>query len=238
MSVPNRCREQWQTFLKMTPKEKISHIFYYYKVLIFAVLFSALFIGWTAYMESSEKESVLNGILLNTYVTESSLEEHLIDELKLDTSTYTVDLNTSFNYSGTDDYSDYEDYMNIIAQLSTGYLDFMTGDLESMLDLAYKGFFPDLTEILSEEVSEAWAPYFLYIDLALLAEDDLSGIEFPDCRNPDSMEDPIPVLIDMSACDTVLEDYGHPEDMTIALAIPLDAPNLDNLMTVLMHLNK
>lgn len=235
MTPRSQRQKQWQVFKEMSLKEKISHIFFYYKVPIFAALFAVIFIGWTAHIESSEKESVLNGIILNTYVTESRLKERLIEDLELDTSIYTVDLNTSFNYSGTDDYSDYQDYMNIIAQLSTGYLDFMTGDIESMLDLAYKGFFPDLTNMLSEDAYEAWSPYFLYIDLALLSEENITGIDYPDCRNPESMEDPIPVLIDMSACDAVLEDYGYPEDMTIALAIPLDAPNLENMMTVLLN---
>lgn len=235
MSAHSQYQKQWQAFKEMSLKEKISHIFYYYKAHIFVVLFAAVFIGWTVSIEASEKESVLNGIILNTYVTESSLDEHLVKALELDTSKYSVDLNTSFNYTGTDDYSDYQDYMNIIAQLSTGYLDFMTGDLESMLDLAYKGFFPDLTGMLREDVYEAWAPYLLYIDLALLSEEDISWNEYPDCRDPKSMEDPIPVLIDMSACDAVLEDYGYPEGMTIALAIPLDAPNLENMMTVLLN---
>lgn len=235
MTLPSQYRKQWQAFKEMPLKKKVSHIFYYYKVPIFAVLFTVIFIGWTAIMESSEKESVLNGIMLNTYVTESSLSENLVGALELDTDTYTVDVNTSFNYSGTDDYSDYEDYMNIIAQMSTGYLDFMTGDLESMLDLAYKGFFPDLRDILREDVYEAWEPCLLYIDFALLSEENMTVTEYPDCRDPASMEDPMPVLIDMSACSAVLEDYGYPEDITIALAIPLDGPNPENMMTVLLN---
>lgn len=237
MALPSRYREQWQIFREMSPKEKVSHIFYYYKVPIFALLFAVLFIGWTAVMEAAEKESVLNGIILNTYVTESGLDEQLIGALGLDTDKYTVTVNTGFNYTGTDDYSDYQDYMNILAQLSTGYLDFMTGDLDSMLDLAYKGFFPDLTDMLSEEAYGEWEPCLLYIDSALLSEDSVFSGEFPDCTDPASMEDPIPVLIDMSRCTPVLEAYGHPQDPALALAIPLDAPNLENMMTVLLNWN-
>lgn len=235
MSSRDQHRKQWQVFKEMSLKDKTAHIFYYYKTPILAALFAAIFIGWTVYMESFEKESVLNGILLNTHVTESTLDDQLIEDLELDPDKYTVDLNTSFYYSGTDDYSDYQDYMNIIAQLSTGYLDFMTGDLESMLDLAYKGFFPDLTDMLSRDVYAAWEPYLLYIDSALISEENITADEYPDCTDPDSMAQPMPVLIDMRICDALLEDYGNPEDVTIALAIPLDAPNLDNLMTVLVN---
>ncbi|MBQ8802305.1 MAG: hypothetical protein IJZ53_01540 [Tyzzerella sp.] len=223
MALMDEFREERENILKNgTKKEKLAYFWEYYKwyVIIPAIIIIA--VGSYIHHLVTAPEPLLNGVLLN--VTEINTEEIIADfckEQEIDTDDYSVDLNTGVNYVANDDtgMANYESSQALMAWVSAGSVDFINGDLESVTELAYKGYFVDLTEVLSEEQIEKYEPYFLYIDQEIITEvnrlqdanEEMPDIETPDCTKPEEMEDPIPVMIDMSKCEVLAEGYANAE---------------------------
>ncbi len=184
-----------------------------------------------------QKESSINGILLNpnSFTPVSSLNamtNDFLDEHQIDKSKYTFTVNTSLYYSVDEDshVDNLTASQTLITQVSTAKLDFIAGDLETMLSIAYSDFFIDLREVLSEEQFALYEPYMLYIDQAVLdvlnAEEaaDVSSVNVPDCDKPEMMEQPVPILIDVTASEYLKDFYVH-IDKSIVLGCIHNAPH-------------
>ena len=149
------------------------------------------------------------------------------------------DVTCKGTYTGTD--------ADVLAAAKTvvakaGELDFITGDLGAMLGLAYQDYFGDLSEVLSREQYEAYAPFFLYIDRAVLeqmngatGESGEAPPEIPDCRKPETMERPVPVLIDMSGSGALRGVYGDYAE-TLAFGLVVNAPHPENTLKYIDYL--
>ena len=125
---------------------------------------------------------------------------------------------------------------------AAGELDFITGDLGSMVGLAYQGYFVDLSEVLGEDQYESYSPYFLYIDQAVLesintqtTETNENTPEIPDCTKPEDMEHPVPVLIDMSQSDTLQDVYCHAFD-NLVFGMVANSPHPENTLRYMDYL--
>ena len=251
MNVTQEIRENWKKLKGMSRKERASYIWTYYKfpilalVLAFCVLFSWIYFGVTT------AETALSGILLNCYDSmlsdgsRSGFSEDFLEELQLDPSDYTLSFRMNLTYSQGGDsaaYSDYQSVMTIMSYVAAGELDFITGDLGAMLGLAYQDYFEDLSEVLSREQYEAYAPFFLYIDRAVLeqmngatGESGEAPPEIPDCRKPETMERPVPVLIDMSGSGALRGVYGDYAE-TLAFGLVVNAPHPENTLKYIDYL--
>ena len=208
-------------------KEILSHVLEYYKFPLFLLLVAVFGIGSWIYARVTTVETALSGILLNSYGYDSvlsegqrsSFSEDFLEVLGLDSRKYSLSFRTDLTYcqsgsSAADTYSDYRSLMTIMSCVAADELDFITGDVGAMLGLAYQGYFIDLSEALSEEQYKRYCPYFLYIDKVVLeevndrtAQSTENTPKIPDCRKPEMMECPIPVLIDVSQSETLRGVY-------------------------------
>lgn len=229
-----------QESLKTKPlKEKIQYIADYYKWQIIGVLVAVVCVCCFIYSGVTAKDELLRGVLLNVklYNFDASQEDYLkisddfLTQQNLSGEKYKLALNTSITLTGGEDaetqYYQYQNQSVLTTQYAAGALDFITGDLNTIIDLAYVEYVIDLSEILSEEEYAAYEPYFLYIDKAVVDEINQSienmessfQIDYPDCTNPNAMEEPIPVLIDMSQSEIVQTIYNYPANDTIVFGI-------------------
>lgn len=246
MALMDEFKEEREKIKNGTLKEKASYFWEYYKWYVIVPLIVIVFLGTTIYQKVTAPEIILNGVLLNTYNANSEEpSQKVIDDFselqKIDTKEYEVTLNTSMTYntSDTSGTANYESVQALMAWVAAGSVDFMSADHAAMTDLAYKGYFVDLREILSNEEIQKYEPYFLYIDTAAskaLDEaidnyGDDSSVSIPDCSEPDTMEDPIPVMIDLSKNAKLSKIYANSDSLAIGIAT--NAPNKDMLLEFL-----
>lgn len=209
-----------KVFHNGTTKEKVVYIWEYYKLHIFAIVFVVCFIGSVIYNNVTAKEYVLQGIFLNTLVeseTVSEMEQDFIEAYPIDTSSEEVFFDASMYYSDDSDAMEtsYQTMQVLATRVAAREIDFMAADVATLYNFAYDQYFAELPEILSEEQLEAYEPYFLYYDKAVLEE--LSNIDYtaevipeialPDPSKPELMEEPVPVMIDVSSSEKISTLY-------------------------------
>ena len=249
MAVMDEFKEEREKIKNGTFKQKAAYFWEYYKWYVIVPVIVIGFIGMTVYQKVTAPETILNGILLNTYNTEAdSVSQDMIadfsEKQKIDTEEYAVTLNATMSYD-TDDTSgtaNYESVQALMAWIAAGSVDFICSDHEAMTDLAYNGYFVDLRDFLSEEQIKKYEPYFLYMDSAVSKELDAAfdndvdsaSISIPDCTKPETMEDPIPVMIDFSNNAKLAEIYTDSD--TLALGIAANAPNKDMILNFLNYI--
>lgn len=236
-------------------KEVAAYIFTYFKYPILAfLLVIVLLVSWIVSIRN-EKDTVLSGVLVNSYVYNALMSEEeqdafsrdfLEDVLQLNPAKYCLNFRTNLSLlqsgdSADSSYSDYQTMMMITTFASAQELDFIAGDMDAMLSLAYQGFFDDLSQALTEEQLARYSPYFLYIDTAVMERlRDLQSVyedtpELPDCTRPEDMESPVPVLIDMSGSQTLRSAYPA-YDGTLAFGIVANTPNRENTLQYIDYL--
>lgn len=221
----------------------------YYKFEAFVVLAVLFFVGNLTYTKLTEKEIVLSGALLNQYnllAEELVLDmgEEFLTEQGIDLNENKVEFNTSLRYAHSGD-SSFNDatIQGLVAQCSGGTIDFITGDMEAMTIFAYGDYFYDLREVLSEEELALYEPYFLYIDRdyqrqvdeALSTPEVIPTMVPPDMRYPETMLEPVPVLIDLRESDLLSEIYIDLVDV-LCFGFTVNAPHLETTKEFLEYL--
>lgn len=251
MALMDEFREERENIKNGTWQQKLSYFWEYYKwyVIIPAIIIFSLV--WYIHHMITKTDDILHGLLINAHTMEAQtsadeLATEFIEKMKIDTKEYSITFNTSVTYiaddtSGT---ANYETTQALMAWIAAGTIDFMSGDIDAMTDLAYKQYTVDLRDVLSKDELAKYEPYFLYIDQAVIDarskafenNEDGSDIVIPDCTKPETMEKPIPVMIDISKCDALSEIYGETDDL--ALGIANNAPNVETLMDFLEYITE
>lgn len=242
--------EREAVLLHGTLKQKISYFFHYYKWHTLIVIFVTFFTVNYIYSLVTRPEQLLYGITLNTFNEDASTNgEKLIQDFakkyNIDTSDYSLILDTDLHYLTTvtsDISSSNYDAMQVMSTRSaTGELDFITGDLDSLVSLGYNEFFNNLREVLSPEQYELFEPYMLYIDEKLVSElnelpwgEDIPNINIPNPREPETMEKPIPILIDVTKSEKLNTVYNLEFD-TLVLGI-VNATNPETTIQFIEYL--
>ena len=234
-------------------KDKIAYFFDYYTlhtVVIAAVLIFAIsFI----YQQVTKPDIVLNGLLLNVLSFEEGdpvedLRTGFMDYRDIDTKEYDISLNSSLmlnmgNPSQQGQVSDYEASQAMMVQCAAGAVDFISSPFKAIQNYGYGELFVNLETVLSEEELETYAPYLLYVDLAVIDkkneaidnDQNADEIPCPDPTKPEEMEKPIPVFIDVTSCEKMKNIYNYSPD-TLAIAVAVNAPNPDRISDLLAYL--
>lgn len=243
MALMDEFKEERENIKNGTLKQKAAYFWEYYKGYVIIPVLIIVAVSSYIYHIVTDPEDILNGILLNTHNMEAqevadSLADEFCEEQEIDTKDYSITLNTSVSYTAgdTSGTANYETSQALMAWIAAGTVDFISGDSETMTELSYKGYLTDLREFLSEEEIAQYEPYFLYMDQAVYEarskafEDNQDGftIQLPDCTKPEEMENPIPVLIDMSQSEKLCEIYTG--EKSLILGIPSKAPHKDTLL--------
>ncbi len=246
MALMDEFKEEREKIKNGTFKQKAAYFWEYYKWYVIVPVIVIVFLGTTIYQKVTAPEIILNGILLNTYNANSEEpSQKVIDDFsklqEIDTKEYEVTLNTSMSFvaNDTSGTANYESVQALMAWVAAGSVDFISGDHAAMTDLAYNGYFVDLREFLSDDEIQKYEPYFLYIDTAtskaldqaLENYNDDSSVSIPDCSEPETMKEPIPVMIDLSKNAKLSNIYANSD--LLAMGIATNAPNKDMLLEFL-----
>jgi len=139
--------------------------------------------------------------------------------------------------------SDYEASQAMMVQCAAGAVDFISSPFKAIQNYGYGELFVNLETVLSEEELETYAPYLLYVDLAVVDkkneaidnDQNADEIPCPDPTKPEEMEKPIPVFIDVTSCEKMKNIYSYSPD-TLAIAVAVNAPNPDRISDLLAYL--
>lgn len=225
-------------------REVVSHIVTYYKFHILVVLAVLIALGSWIVSASREKETVLSGVLLNSLAGNSlvtngdtpAFSGDFLEELSLDPGKYALSFRTNLTYGiGENAYSDYQSLTMLMSLVTAREVDFIAGDPQVLVSLAYQGYFGDLSRLLTREQQTRLEGKYLYIDLAVLeAMEAEAQPPIPDCRRPETMEKPVPVLLDLSESPVLRQVYPD----TVALGIAANLPHTENTLRYLDYLTK
>ncbi len=251
MALMDEFKEERESIKNGTLKQKAAYFWEYYRWHVIIPVAIIIAISCYIYQLATKTDDIVNGILLNTHNVEAQtladqVASDFSKEMKIDTKKYSVSLNTALRYTAneTNDVSNYESIQALIAWIGAGTVDFITSDEDTMTEFAYSEYFVDLREILSKDEIAKYEPYFLYIDLAVIEAKNNAAdnnqttetITIPDCRKPETMEEPVPVLIDIKQCEALSEIYSGAE--TLVLGITSNAPNKEMTLNFLNYMMK
>lgn len=245
MGVWDDIKKEHKKVRNGTPQEKVKYIADYYIWQIFLFVILIIILLSIVFAALTRKETVLSGVMLNSNelisakTVESLCEEFLVDQ-GLDTSKNEVSINSNLTLVDNDDSNATNNYIavqTIMAQIEGKILDFVVSDLDSAINLAYSEFFVDLSTVLTPEQLAYYEPYLLYIDRAVIvklqeavsSENYEIEIEIPDCTQPELMEEPVPVFIDLSGNEK-LEAFYPDAKNEIVLAVAVNAPDIDRII--------
>lgn len=233
-----------------TTKQKIQYVWDYYKWHILIPIIVVAVIIWYIVQVVTAKDTLFQGIFLNAYGTNTyDTTTEWLDEFyelqEINTDKEEISLNTSLYYTAGNVNANYETLQVLMAWNAAECLDFMAGDVSSLTELSYRGYFTDLRKILTDEQLEAYEPYFLYMDQEVYTKrmemsdnlEDVSTLEYPDAAKPEEMTDPIPVLIDMSKSEKMTELYSELDD-TIVFGVTSSCQNTELVLEFLEYLRQ
>jgi len=196
MALMDEFREERKLVKNQPLPQRLSYFWQYNKWIVGIIAFAILFILTYIYPLLTKPEDLISGVMLNTYNNSfenlgGNLASDFLKQYNIDASKYAIDINTSFIYTPTVETevatSNYEIMQVLLTKSSIGDLNFLTGDLESMTDLASKEFFTDLREVLTEEQLILYEPYLVFIEEK-------------------------PLFIDMSECEWITDIYKLSHD--------------------------
>lgn len=249
--MKNSVKQDFEAIQNGTLQQKLQFFWDYYRwtvitaAVVMTIIISAVVSVVTA------KDTFLSGITLNSYSASpeapyGKLVEEFMDTRQADPADWEFEINTSLVYSAAPDKVTEENYQTIQrigAQIAAHDLDFMTGDQGTMEALAYSGMFVDLTTVLSETQLALYQPYLHYIDWAVV-ESETTVTALPDSAQPESMQKPVPVFVDVSGCAYLAEGYEYLSE-PLLFAIAVNAPQearaaalMDFLMSDVMAVSK
>ena len=232
MAVMDEFQTERKTIKQGTLRKKIEYFWQYYKWHTILILGIIICVGNIIYTRMSEPKIELNGIILNA--TSSGIGErtdnllaNFLKEKKLALSKNNFLFDTSLVFLSTGKTeavsSNYATFQVLQTQSVSGKLDFIVGDAVGMTTLSYRDYFTDLRTLLTDDQFKKYEPYMCYMDLAFMEEmeeslayyDESVILEYPDCKNPAAMKNPVPVLIDLSASKEITNVYNFPIDTPV-----------------------
>ena len=226
MNVEDARRKARQEMKDRPMGKKLEYILGYYKWYILLAVFLVVFVVSYVNGYISNKDPVLSGFILNSkYHDTYSRENETIQELTEnflsaqeevpEGERIFVDYSMQYNPNDYLAMSNQAVINRIAANASAGSLDFVLGDTPSVIKLAYMEMFRDLRHVFAEDEWKEIADYVLYIDMdvvrqreAVLGEGGTAeNISLPDPSDPESMKEPVPVLIRLEPVDAVKQLY-------------------------------
>lgn len=223
MPVMDEFKEEREALKHGTPKQKFTYFMDYYKwhvVICAAVIFMA--VSLISQM-LGKKDTVFHAVMINgaagpeagTY-TQSFADYAGLDgeknDILFDTS---LRISMDKNNYNPDALASGEKLMVYIA---SGEVDAFVTTEDLLERYAYNEFFLDLRQLLTPEQLAAWEPYLYYVDQAVIREkneaEDAMNYEYapvyPDPRNPDAMEEAIPVGIILPDTSALRKNFYFP----------------------------
>ncbi len=209
---------------KYTRKERLLNFWYYHRLYIIIGVLVILFVVVQIHKLSNQPSVGFQGVFMNIISADRDdgrkYAEKFGEHLGVDSTRFFMDIimYESFDIRETIDEVDYASVQQLSAYIANGDLDTAVTDESAFQFLGYWDCLADLREVYTPEQLEKWEDSLYYVDGAIVEyrADTMWGTEeynipLPDPRDPDAMEDPIPVGI-------YLENLSQDFDDTFSIA--------------------
>ncbi len=228
MPVMDEFKEEREALKHGTLKEKLSYFFEYYKWHVIAIAAGAFFIISIGWHWLTQKDTAIYAALINAVEMPRAEEyaQSFAEAAGIDTDEYEVHLDASMRIDlNVLDQVTITSSEKLTAYIAAKNVDVFVTDEAIMQHYAYSDTFLDLREFLSEEQYAQYQPYFYYLDQTVMEEylanrngmDTSNVIEYPDPRNPEAMDDPIPVGIYLKADSALKDSFYYTGDCIAAI---------------------
>ncbi len=237
-------------FATATKKEKFKYLVDYYGFRTVVALIILTVVIVYIVQACTAPEEILHGTFVNISQYGRShavaeIGENFLKDQKIDSSKFTASFGGNLTISENDPETTAASYQVLAAQVSGKMLDFIVSSPDFVTTYAYEGLFVDLSEVLTKEQMEMYEPYFLYVDGEIIKElqktdlssDESFNVTYPDCRKPEDMKDPIPVLIDLSQSKQI-KDLYNAKKIDLCYGILVIGPNQENAIKFLDYIMK
>lgn len=235
-------------------KEKFEIFWKYNKVHVFIWAIGLIVLGFFLFQQFSTPVIIFHGMTLNADNQKTDAADEFINNFyksyEIDPTSGQTIFKTEYSYYPKNEKKSEENFNSseyILVQKEKTSLDFIIGPLSAVQDIAYNNMFHDLERYLTDKELDLCRNNFLYIDTdvvnemaaAFESDKDTSSVTIPDCANPDEMEKPVPVMIDISNCEALagLYDLDKLEE-PLVIAIMTDAPDKKLTLQFIQYLTK
>jgi hypothetical protein len=248
MGVMDDIKAEWEKMQEKPLRERVEYFMSYYKWYVVAFVAVLAIVATTLVGSLLKKEAVLSIVMLNSTNASSDsafddFSQRFLDIIGVDGKEFEVSITTNLTYRPEDNESletNYTTVQTLAAQTAGALTDFIAGDLQTLQNLAYSGFFTDLSKVLSQEQMEKLSPYLCYVDMAVIEAIEKAAqagnyeldLKIPDCKKPEEMEKPTAVLLDVSKTGWFEEIYTYTAKST-AIGVAVNAPHTQAILQLI-----
>ena len=227
--------KQQHANIKARPKEERWQYFLdYYKWHALAVLLAIVLLIQGVVSIVNRKEVVFSGILLNCVISidDEAFLQGFYDHTDINGKKQQAAFYTDIVLTDKNNKNDINAFQRIMAGIATKDTDFIVGQSDNFRLCAYNSskIFMDLRTFLDEDTFTKLSDRLYYIDGAVVeklavpvGELQDANITYPDPTKPETMEDPIPVGINISDRTDFQEAYYFP-NTTLYLGVIANTP--------------
>ena len=220
MKFIKRIKEDWQKVKNLPTKEKWEFFWDYYKIPVICIFLAVVLLTQAISSVANQKDIAFSGFCVNCKISikEAPFWEGFYEYAGIDGETQTAACYSDVQIMPGQTQLNNSTVQRIIAGCSIQDVDFVAGDPYSFQVCAYTSqrLFSDLRDVLDAETLEKYADRIYYIDDAIIdtlnspvgEQVEPNALEYPqDPKNPETMKKPIPVGIDVSDREDLLNAY-------------------------------
>lgn len=242
MPVMDEFKEEREALKHGTLKQKWQYFLDYYKWFVIVGVLILIFAGSFLYQLITRKERAIFAALVNAYELEpaAAYPETFAEYAGIDLEEYDVFFDSSMYLDSSNlaavDENTMATTQKLMVYIAAREIDILVASESTINSYAYNETFHDLRTILSAEQIKKYEPYFYYMDQSIAdarneadttGDDYVSVPDYPSPRNPEAMENPIPVGIYLDEAEDLKENYYF-MDETVILGIPANTQHLEN----------
>ena len=221
MTIFEHIKQQHANIKDRPKEERWQYFLDYYKWHALAVLLAIVLLIQGVVSIVNRKEVVFSGILLNCVISidDDDFLQEFYDRAGINSKNQQAGFYTDIVLTENNNKNDINAFQRIMAGIATRDTDFIVGQTENFRLCAYNSskIFMDLQTFLDEDTLNKLSDRLYYIDGAVLeklavpvGELQDANITYPDPTKPETMENPIPVGINISDCTDFQEAYYFP----------------------------
>ena len=235
MTIFEHIKKQHENIKSKPREERWSYFWDYYKWHLVAIVLAIAILIQGVVSIVNRKETVFSGILLNCMIRidDDAFLQGFYDQAGINAKHQQAAFYTDITLTDQNTKSDVTAFQRIMAGIATKDTDFVVGQEENFQLCAYNTsrMFMDLREFLDAEALETFADRLYYVDGAVIEKLSVpvgelqdTNIVYPDPTKPETMEDPIPVGINVSDRTDFQEAYYF-SDTTLYLGVVANTPS-------------
>lgn len=238
MPLMDEFKEERKAMKNKSLRERLSYFWDYYKWHVIGGIAGAVLAGTFIFQVFFGKDIGFYAVLLNAtdLAQAEAYAQRFTEYAGIDTGKYIVTFETDMYIDRYDDIPDPDMITTaekLMVSVTTGELDVMVSDADSIQYYAYNAYFCDLRNLLTTEQLAMYEPYFFYIDQSeverlMEATDNFDTsytVNYLDPMDPEAMEQPVPVGLYVNH-DQALQEafYFRGEDVVLCVCINTTRP--------------